>query len=837
MNPVRTDSSAAFAVAIATGPFVLPVLGVRLGDLVFAVPLIVLAYAAAVCLAAARRSRTRRVAWSLFAAACGTASVASLLGLAAALAGIGIGTNLAFYTGVAGSVALVAACATLARVALREAGLLRLVDPALVGTVVVGVSLWLVVFPGLADGDVALTGIFVLDLIAFLLGALGIAAAMPRATRVALLGALGLAATGDGLVAAGSASLVDVSAGITALLWAAAGWMLAVGADRDRPSAATPIVDPAPPEDAPARAWAYVHVLLPLFAVLAYPVTCVVVLLTGGVRAEPIAYFGLLFLGSIAVAFLRQAQLLLENRRAVARERRTRGEAQRRAAELEALTGLATTMTQVLEEGPMVERGLDALRVAARTSSSALHFWEGGRPRLAAATGAWQAESVWAPPPEHLDAAACERRARRHIARLPLTVHGTRLGMVTLVRPEADGPFEREIELLRLLVDQLGIAVRNAREYREKVDLAVRDPLTGLYNRRFFSEAFDKEVSRHERYAASAAVVLFDIDDFKLVNDTFGHAAGDDVLRQIGDVVSALIRPADSFARIGGEEFAILMPETAQLAALLAAERVRSAVEAHRFLPDRQVTISCGVAALPQDGTSREELLHQADQALYWAKRNGKNLCAVASDALAEDLGEVDDGVVAHLQAAAASLDAGRPHTRGHAENVAAYAVAIGQALLMSPEHLARVRRAALLHDLGNLAVSDSLLSFQGPLTSHQHAQVRTHAEVGATMLARAGMHFEARWVRHHHERIDGRGYPDGLAGEAIPLEARIIAVAEAYDAMTSPRPYRHPMSAGEALAELRRCSGTQFDARLVDALVALVEREGPRVPTLGDAL
>jgi HD-GYP domain-containing protein (c-di-GMP phosphodiesterase class II) len=238
---------------------------------------------------------------------------------------------------------------------------------------------------------------------------------------------------------------------------------------------------------------------------------------------------------------------------------------------------------------------------------------------------------------------------------------------------------------------------------------------------------------------------------------------------------------------------------------------------------------------MPQDGTTREELERHADQALYWAKRNGKNLCAVASEAIASETDTAQPGMLAHLHGVVAGIDAEHLHTRDHSENVASYAVAIGQVLGLDGDRIVRVRRAAFLHDVGKVAVPDAILSKPEPLTSEEFEYIRLHPAVGSTMLHHAGLHDEAQWVRAHHERLDGRGYPDGLGGDEIPLEARVIFVADSFEAMTSDRPYRRGMPVEEALAELRRCAGTQFDPRVVEALAGLVEADQLAVMALRD--
>jgi diguanylate cyclase (GGDEF)-like protein/putative nucleotidyltransferase with HDIG domain len=396
---------------------------------------------------------------------------------------------------------------------------------------------------------------------------------------------------------------------------------------------------------------------------------------------------------------------------------------------------------------------------------------------------------------------------------------------VTLLRGGGD-PFDSgQLDLLALLVDQLAVALQNARDYREKLEQAIRDPLTGLYNRRYFFEALEKEVQRSERYGSDASLALFDVDDFKRINDTCGHAVGDEVLREIGRIVEGLIRPTDSFARIGGEEFALLMPETKQLDALLIAERLRTAICRHRIIPDRRVTLSGGVASCPQDASRREELERRADAALYWAKRHGKDMCAVASEVVVDEADGDREGAIAHLYALVATIDDSRLHTRHHSENVAAYAVALGQSLGLDRDCCVNLRRAALLHDIGKVAVGEGILTKPAALSEAEYDEIKLHPMVGATMLLHAGLTEEASWVRHHHERVDGTGYPDRLARDEIPLEARIIFVADSFEAMTSDRPYRPGMEVEEAVAELRRCSGTQFEPEIVEALAHLVEQ------------
>ena len=822
-SATRSDGTAVFALLV-TLPWGLPLLGVELGDVAFLIPLILLGFAAA-------RLQQRTVTepgyapvWRSLTASVALAAAASGLMVGSAVATGDIG-RVGFYIGAVASVLLVLAAFGQARRALTKAPATRVLDAALLALIWGGLGIWLLVVRGADRGDAALTGIVVLDLVAVMLFALGAAASgpirrAPGAWWIAF-GTLGIV-VGDGLVAgAASGALPDLPS-LTAVLWAAGGFAFATAADLGL----TPRRGVMRAPSTIGRAWIAGRIVLPLSAVLSFPGAAVGLLLVGELTTPAIVYFSSLTFAALLLAFARQAYLLVERQRAVVRERRTREAATRRNEELEALTGLATTMTQTLEEGPIVEQALGVLKTAARATSAALHIAEDGRARLAAIAGQWHAEHPWTDrAPALVDEPSVETRGRRAILRLPLAARGKRIGAVTLLRPETEAFDPHAVELLRLLVDQMGVAVQNARDYREKLEQAIRDPLTGLYNRRFLLEALEKEVQRCARYGSEASLVIFDVDDFKLVNDRYGHAAGDDVLRSIGQIAESVIRPADSFARIGGEEFALLLPETSQLEALLVAERVRTAIGREKILGDRKITVSGGIASCPTDAGETEQLQRLADGALYFAKRNGKDLCAVASEVTATDGGEAaaTEGMVAHLYALVAMIDAQQLHTRDHSENVAAYTVAIAQALGLGRDRVVKLRRAAMLHDVGKIAVPSAVLAKPGRLTEEEFAQIREHPVVGGLMLSHAGLTEESTWIRGHHERVDGGGYPDGLRRSQIPLESRILFVADAFEAMTSDRPYQAGMPVEEALAELRRCAGTQFDARVVTVLSELV--------------
>jgi diguanylate cyclase (GGDEF)-like protein len=815
----KSDVTAAFAGLVAV-PMVLPIIGVDLGDFTFAVPFALLVFAVLRCLAAARRGGPRRAMWRICAVTSALAAAAAGLGVATSIAGVSSAP--AFYLGAGGSIGLLVAMSCFAAQSLADAQMERIVDAILFGLVVVALSLEFVAVPGLTRGGPVLTGIFLIDGLAALaasVAALACVGSRHRRTAWVLLGACLFAMAGDGIVAlghtAGAAGL------LTALAWAVAAFGIAVAADGD-------VARPADVDDVQwttGARWLASRVVFPLLAVLAFPAVMLGLWLAGRLATGDIAFFGIFFVAELVLVFGRQAWLLVENGRAATAERALRADAMRRNEELEALTGLATTMTQTLEEAPIVEQALGVLHLAARASSSALHTDGPDGPQLQAVAGAWQEEKTWAgglgAPADNHDVM---QRGNRQIVRLVLTARGRRIGHVTLLRRGED-PFDSgQLDLLALLVDQLAVALQNARDYREKLEQAIRDPLTGLYNRRYFFEALEKEVQRSERYGSDASLALFDVDDFKRINDTCGHATGDEVLREIGRIVEGIIRPTDSFARIGGEEFALLMPETKQLDALLVAERLRTAICRHRIIADRRVTVSGGIASCPQDTTRREELERRADAALYWAKRHGKDMCAVASEVVVDDADGDREGAIAHLYALVATIDDSHLHTRHHSENVAAYSVALGQALGLDRDRIVSLRRAALLHDIGKVAVGEGILTKPAPLSDAEYDEIKLHPLVGATMLLHAGLVEEAGWVRHHHERVDGAGYPDRLAGDQVPLEARIIFVADSFEAMTSDRPYRAGMDVEDAVAELRRCSGTQFEPEIVESLARLVE-------------
>ena len=815
------DVTGLFAVFVIW-PIVLPLVGMRVGSLVFAVPLVMLLFGASRAAKARGRAKAgRRAVWWLMCAAAGLGSLASAVTVLAPASGPFAHSG--FYLGIAASACLAAAMWWLVRVSARGARLERVVDAALLLLLITALAAYFVAIPGFSRGDSVLTLVFVLDLTAVLFASFAAVIRRERSYRrvgSALVLTTTSVAVGDALVVIASSG-AHISQSATAVLWAIAGFGCAYAADEE------PRGDSSEeePQEEMGRNWVLVRVVFPLVVILAFPGTAIPLWATGHLSPWGAGYFAVCFVIALCIAFGRQGYLLLDNRLAVARERALRNDAVKRNEQLEALTGLATTMTQTLEEDPIVRRSLTVLHSAARATSSALHTRGEGRLELRAAHGEWYGEHAWADRMEKLPPSPYQlvSRGDRQMVRLPLTTRSQTLGTVTLMRPLSDPFGEDELGLLGLLVDELAVAIQNARDYHDRLEQAIRDPLTGIYNRRFFLEAVAKELARTRRYESPASLVLIDIDDFKDVNDRFGHAAGDEVLCRLAEVVTDAVRPMDTFARLGGEEFGLLLPQTTQVDALLVADRIRLAIGRAELVTGRCVTVSAGVATAPEDGVELTELHRRADAALYWCKHHGKDLCAVASEAAEQPDGADESPSLQHLYGIVEMLDAGHLRTRAHSQTVAAYSVAMGKTMGLDAARLMKLRRAALLHDVGKASVPAEILDKRGPLTDQEFEIVRGHSAAGAEMLAHAGLLQEAQWVRWHHERFDGNGYPDGLTGPELPLEARILFVADAFEAMTSDRPYRAGTSSEEAIVELQRCAGTQFDPEAVDALVGLV--------------
>jgi diguanylate cyclase (GGDEF)-like protein len=371
--------------------------------------------------------------------------------------------------------------------------------------------------------------------------------------------------------------------------------------------------------------------------------------------------------------------------------------------------------------------------------------------------------------------------------------------------------------------------------------LATTDALTGMPNHRALVAALDYELERAQRYGRSCSVLFIDLDHFKALNDGCGHAGGDAALRELAQVFRAALRSVDVLGRWGGEEFIALLPELEGDAALAVAERVRMAVSARMFQVGGGVHLTCsiGVASYPQDAAERDSLVERADRAMYAAKRLGRNQVRAADDAAvramleAEGMGSREAAALAGTVEALAALVEARDHYTGqHTQRVAALTMRLALMLKLDATQAHLVGLAARLHDVGKVAIPDAILQKPGRLTPDEWARMRTHPTVGADVLDMVpALRPVAPLVRAHHERWDGLGYPAGLAREEIPLGARIVAVADAFGAITSDRPYQQRREATWALKELRRCAGTQFDPVIVEALARMLSEElAPRL-------
>jgi diguanylate cyclase (GGDEF)-like protein len=353
--------------------------------------------------------------------------------------------------------------------------------------------------------------------------------------------------------------------------------------------------------------------------------------------------------------------------------------------------------------------------------------------------------------------------------------------------------------------------------------LAFTDPLTGLGNTRHFHERLQDSLDQAESTGNPLALCVFDLDNLKEVNDEFGHPMGDRVLV----AVAGRLRHGGEAFRLGGDEFAVLLPGRSSEEALSVAESILKRVAAIKI--DEGVprsTMSSGVVSYPSDGVSRGDLMRLADSALYWAKNHGKNRVRVyytqaLSDYELERIAASSD-LGARLRAAASladAVDARDAHSGAHSRNVGELAARIGKRLGLGDGNIELLRLAGNLHDVGKLAIPEELLRKRGPLSDTEMIVLQRHPQIGYRMLESLALGQVAEWVLHHHERWDGMGYPSGLAAEAIPLGARIIFVADAWDSMTSETTYRSALSREQALAELEERAGSQFDPEVVQAL------------------
>jgi diguanylate cyclase (GGDEF)-like protein len=356
-----------------------------------------------------------------------------------------------------------------------------------------------------------------------------------------------------------------------------------------------------------------------------------------------------------------------------------------------------------------------------------------------------------------------------------------------------------------LLMSLAAVALRASR--RELESAARSDALTGLPNRRRLYADLERRTARGAR---ASVLLLFDLDGFKNYNDTFGHLAGDALLTRLGHALARAVAGHGRAYRLGGDEFCVLADDR---------ERGRLEIAATAALSEHgdgfAVTASYGVVAIPDEATVAEQAMRLADQRMY-AHKSSARLSAgrQSTDVLLRALAER------------------HPDLEGHLDGVSRLAAAVGRRLHLDDETLDHVRLAAELHDIGKVAIPDAIISKPGPLDDDEWAFMRRHTLIGERIVAAApALVPVAKLVRASHERWDGTGYPDGTAGQDIPLGARIIAVCDAYDAMICDRPYRRGRGPARAIDELRRCAGSQFDPAVVDAFVAELVAQPLRSP------
>jgi diguanylate cyclase (GGDEF)-like protein len=411
---------------------------------------------------------------------------------------------------------------------------------------------------------------------------------------------------------------------------------------------------------------------------------------------------------------------------------------------------------------------------------------------------------------------------------VPIRVRRELWGSLLVVAPHKEELPPDVEERLGIFADLAGLAITNADTSAHLLAQATSDPLTGLLNHRAFQQRVETEVSRAQRYERPLALVLLDLDHFKSINDAYGHQAGDAALMQAATLLETGARAGDVLGRIGGDEFALLLPETIAEGALRIAERCAEEFRAAPVGVASHLTMSAGICDLTQAKNSKE-LLQLADGALYWAKSQGRDNVVVYSPEVVFELSDTDKAdrlqrsqSLISIRSLARSIDAKDSPNEEHSERVAGFVRRLAEAAGWPPIPVAQLAEAARIHDVGKVCIPDEILLKAGSLTSAEFELVKAHAALGAQMAREALTDEQALWIEQHHERVDGTGYPNGLNGGQISEGAGLLALADSWDVMTTVRSYSPAKSEADALAECVSLAGAQFSPTACRALASI---------------
>lgn len=418
---------------------------------------------------------------------------------------------------------------------------------------------------------------------------------------------------------------------------------------------------------------------------------------------------------------------------------------------------------------------------------------------------------------------------------VPIKWKGEELGALGLVRREGDLEAD-ERQLLDAIALEVGAALQNAQLYQDAIRLADRDGLTDLLNHRVVQQQLNINLSRSRRTSAELSVVMMDLKNFKFFNDTYGHKVGDQILQIVGRCLREACRVTDVLGRYGGDEFIAVLPDTDFPGAQLVCSRIAARVEKEgyqqaddgRRIP---IALSFGAAVFPDDGDNVLELLAAANTNLEEAKvSNAPLLVQRAPAEEAQELRKLKDAAVGGafgvLDALVTAIDNKDHYTRRHSEDVTHWATLMSRHLGHEPETQRAIRIAGLLHDVGKIAVPDAILRKPGRLNDDEFQIMQQHPVFGA-LIVKDVPYLEQvlGGIRHHHERYDGKGYPDKLKAEDTPMFGRLLAVPDCFSAMTTERPYRKALSWQEAINEIERGKGTQFDPAMAEAFLAIIRQ------------